>query len=137
MTNSISYALTLYNTAGKSITGNLSYSLKTDQITTPEKQNIASAATETTTQVSIFPITGTLELPELTGEASTPINGQAYVSEMGPTIASMITAQIGMKILSMEFNFIDSAGKNIGGGLNWQAEPMQAGEAWCVLGARK
>ncbi len=137
MTNSISYALTLCDDEGNLIKGSLEYSLIDGKDIATEKSTVDTAATsQSTTEVGTFQVKGSIKLPEVTGEASVDVNGVAYVSMMGPPIATMLTAQIGMKLLSMEFNFIESNGAHIGGGLSWASEPMQPAKAWGIIGKK-
>lgn len=138
MPNSLSYDLILCDDAENIIKGSFEYSLKdNNEISVDKDSKIETAASGSTTEVSTFEISGTIKVPEITGQNSTPVNGIAYVSMMGPPIASMVTAQVGMKLLSMEFNFIESNGIHIGGGLSWADEPMKPAKAWSVLGKKK
>lgn len=137
MTDSISYALTLCDDSENIIKGSLECSLINGKEIVKEQNNVDTAATsQSTTQVGTFEVKGTIKLPEITGEASVDVNGVAYVSMMGPPIATMLTAQIGMKILSLEFNFIESDGSHIGGGLSWTSAPMQPAKAWGFIGKK-
>lgn len=135
MTNSLSYDLILCDDSANIIKGSLEYSLINDKEISTEKASVdTAAASQSTTEVGTFEVKGSIKLPEVTGEASVDVNGVAYVSMMGPPIATMLTAQIGMKLLSMEFNFIESNGVHIGGGLSWTEAPMQPAKAWGIIG---
>lgn len=137
MTDSISYALTLCDDSGKLIKGEFEYSLVDDKSSSAEKlKNHDVDSSDPTVTLSTFKIVGTIKLPEVTGQESTPVKGTAYVSLMGPTLANIVIANLDMKTLSMEYNFIDSAGEHIGGGLSWTSAPMQPAKAWGLIGKR-
>ena len=137
MANSLSYDLVLCDDSKNIIEGTFEYSLvNKKEISTEKGSETESVVSSSDTEVSTFEITGTIKLPEVTGQESTPVNGITYVSMLGPTIASMVSAQIDMKLLSMEFNFIESNGAHIGGGLSYTAEPMKPAKVWSVLGKK-
>ncbi|THB72305.1 MAG: hypothetical protein D6B28_05685 [Gammaproteobacteria bacterium] len=137
MANSLSYDLVLCDDSENIIKGGFEYSLvDNNEISIEKGSKIESVTSSSTTEVSTFEITGTIKLPEVTGQDSISVNGIAYVSMMGPPIASMVSAQIDMKLLSMEFNFIESNGAHIGGGLSYAAEPMKPAKVWSVLGKK-
>ncbi len=137
MASSLSYDLILCDDSENIIKGSFEYSLVNDKdIAIGKGSEIESAAAESTTQVSTFQISGTIKIPGVTGTESMSVGGVAYVSMMGPPIASMVTAQDGTKLLAMEFNFIESDGAHIGGGLSWTEEPMQPAKVWSVLGKK-
>lgn len=137
MASSLSYDLILCDDSENLIKGTFEYSLVNNKDIAIEKgSGIESDGSNSTTEVSTFEITGTVKIPDITGENSIPVNGTAYVSMMGPPIASMVTAQVGMKLLAMEFNFIESDGAHIGGGLSWADQPMKPAKVWSVLGKK-
>jgi hypothetical protein len=140
----IVYQLTFHDPAGNEVAGTISYEIeisKTDAATLRSSaKHPALALAETsgqTTEVGVFPATGTLNARDLTGVVEYPLQGLVYVSLMGPPIATIFIGHAGSTSISAQFNLIDSPGEFIGGALSWYPTGFGGDfTPWCFLGTR-
>lgn len=141
---SIIYQLTLYDQNGNEVPGSISYVI-TEGKTTPASltESVSSPAhalleaSSEDTLVTVYPVVGSLNAPELTGDAEYPIAGVMYVSLLGPPITTIFTGTKGDTSIGIQFNLLDSPGQQIGGALSWYPEDFGSPLVpWCFLGTR-
>lgn len=138
--DSITYQLVLHNPTGRSMPGTLTYHYKdVQQIAHDDAAKLlAMTGDQDTAEFSLFTVEGNLTIPAMLGLQPVKVTGLSFVSMMGPTLATIFTGSTVIARLDMQFNLIESTGKYIGGGFNWQAEgPGRGMQPWCFIGTQQ
>ncbi len=125
----VTYTLTMFDLAGEKVTGKLTYGIVDDKKVSNAGE-LTALADSTDTQVSVFTVKGKFTSADILGDEVCEVSGGMYVSLLGPPLTTILIGRCG-KMVTMQFNLVDSQGRNIGG-----AMLVDNSHPRCFLGTR-